>query len=208
MNQVRVLHHSSIRISGEKKVIYIDPFRIKEDCHDADLVLITHEHYDHYSEEDVKKVTGRKTVLVAPESLEGVIEYSGKVVHLPVGDTKDISGVQVSTVAAYNVGKPFHPKESNWVGYLIDFNGTTYYICGDTDVTTEAKEVQCDVALVPIGGTYTMDVKEAAELVNHIHPKVAIPTHYGSVAGEKKDEEVFKSLVNKDIEVQIKMELY
>lgn len=114
----------------------------------------------------------------------------------------------IETVPAYNPLKPFHPKGSGWVGYIVERGGIRIYMAGDTDVTKENKEVSCDVALVPIGGTYTMDAKKAAELVNIIRPKVAIPTHYGSVAGSKSDEEVFLAHVDSSISVENKMQRY
>lgn len=112
-------------------------------------------------------------------------------------------GVKIKTIPAYNINKQFHPKENEWVGYVIEVEGTRYYIAGDTDITPENKQVKCDVALIPVGGTYTMNYQEGAELVNTIMPKIAIPTHYGSVVGEKEDGEKFKQLLNQEIKCEI-----
>ena len=114
-------------------------------------------------------------------------------------------GIKFQTIPAYNTNKQFHPKENSWVGYIIELEGVTYYIAGDTDITEENKKVDCDVAFVPVGGTFTMDYKEAAKLINEIKPKVAVPTHYGSIVGSKKDGAKFAKLVSDEIEVKILM---
>ena len=116
-----------------------------------------------------------------------------------------VEGIEFETVPAYNTSKQFHPKENEWVGYVIQIKGTRYYIAGDTDITEENKKVKCDVALVPVGGTYTMDFKEAAYLINEIKPKIAVPIHYGSVVGTKKDAIDFSKLVHPEIECKILM---
>ena len=110
-----------------------------------------------------------------------------------------VQGIKFETIPAYNINKTFHPKENDWVGYVIEINGVKYYIAGDTDITEENKRVKCDVAFVPVGGTYTMDFKEAAQLVNEIQPKVAVPIHYGSVVGTKQDAEKFVKLLHTNI---------
>lgn len=208
---IEVLTHSSIRITG-KSVIYVDPYNVEGKPLDADLILITHDHYDHFSPEDIGKVMKSDTKLVVPEKMLkkalslGISEE--RIITVSLGILKEIDSIMIETVAAYNKSKPFHPKSSRWVGYIISLDGIRIYVAGDTDITEENKKVSCDVALVPIGGTYTMDAKKAAELVNIIKPKVAIPTHYGSVAGTKEDEEVFRNIVDKSIQVEIKMQKY
>ena len=116
-----------------------------------------------------------------------------------------IDNITIKTIPAYNINKQFHQKENNWVGYLIVLNDTTYYIAGDTDLTEEIQKVKCDVAFVPVGGTYTMTAPEAAELVNIIKPKVAVPIHYGSIVGTKQDAEKFKENVNSEAECETLM---
>ena len=116
-----------------------------------------------------------------------------------------VKNIEFKTISAYNVNKQFHPKENAWVGYLLEIEGVTYYIAGDTDITEENKKVKCDVAFVPVGGTYTMDYTEASELINEIKPKVAVPTHYGSIVGSKKEGDKFLKLANPEIKVEILM---
>ena len=207
---IEVLTHSSIRIRSEQGVIYIDPFKMREEPHDAAYVLITHDHHDHFSTEDIKCACNSDTVLVVPKPMYDTAQcLSGdvsKIVEVTVGETCEIDGLKIETVAAYNKMKPFHPKSAGWVGYIIETDGVRIYIAGDTDVTKENKAVRCDVALVPVGGTYTMNAAKAAELVNTIGPAVAIPTHYGSVVGNKKDADTFASKVDDTVKVEIKMQ--
>ena len=193
--------HSSIKIS-KGKTIYIDPFKIDKELHDADIILITHDHYDHYSPEDIEKVARNETIIVAPKTVKALSKMKNTVL-VESNQTYEVDGIKIETIASYNINKQFHPKENEWVGYVIEIEGTRYYIAGDTDITPENKQVKCDVALVPVGGTYTMTYKEAAELVNTIKPAKAIPTHYGSIVGEKDDGEKFKKLLPPEIECMI-----
>ena len=110
-----------------------------------------------------------------------------------------VQGIKFETIPAYNTNKTFHPKENGWVGYIIEIKGVRYYIAGDTDITEENRRVKCDVAFVPVGGTYTTDFKEAAQLINEIQPKIAVPIHYGSVVGTKQDAIDFIKLLNPTI---------
>ena len=206
LEKTEVLCHSSIKIT-KGSIIYFDPFKINKEYHDADIIFITHSHYDHYSEEDINKVRKEDTQIVAPLDLLDNL--------LTLGFTKDsitlvkpnenytVKGLSFKTIPAYNTNKNFHPKANNWVGYLVTIDNMTYYIAGDTDITEENRKVSCDVAFIPIGGTYTMDYKEAAELINEIKSKVAIPTHYGKIIGNIKDGQKFAELINKEIECKI-----
>lgn len=193
--------HSSIKIM-KGIIIYIDPFRINEEKHDADLILITHDHYDHYSPEDINKIIKEDTIIVAPKTVKE-LNNKENIIFVEPNKTYNIKGYKIVTIPAYNINKHFHPKENNWVGYIIEMEDLKYYIAGDTDITPENKKVECDVALIPIGGTYTMDYKEASELINIIRPKIAIPTHYGSIVGDITDGEKFEKLVDNTIDVQI-----
>lgn len=206
---IRVLTHSSIKITGGS-TIYVDPFRIADAANDADIILITHDHFDHFSPEDIAKVIKSDTYLVVPGKMQKkAAEISCReLITVEPGEKKQLGSIAIETIPAYNPLKPFHPKGKGWVGYVIETGGVRIYVAGDTDITKENKEVSCDVALVPIGGTYTMDAKKAAELVNTIRPGTAIPTHYGSVAGSKSDEEVFRANVDPSVLVEIKMESY
>lgn len=194
---IKVTGQSSIEISGSK-ILWFDPFNISGETHNADIIFITHAHYDHFSPEDIEKVKKDESIIIAPE---GVCDDADMVVQ-PY-EKLQIGEISVEAVPAYNVIKPFHPKSKKWVGYIVNMDGTSYYICGDTDCTEEAKKVRCDVLLVPCGGTFTMNASEAAELANTIMPKKAVPTHYGSIVGSKKDGQQFKKRLNGSIECEI-----
>ena len=202
LENIEVLYHSSIRINKEK-TIYIDPFKIDRNYNDADIVFITHDHYDHYSEEDIDKVINENTTIIIPEELLTKLLRKGinKNAIITVEPNKNymVQGIKFETISAYNTNKTFHPKENGWVGYIIIINGIRYYIAGDTDITEENKKVKCDVAFVPVGGTYTMDFKEAAQLINEIKPKIAIPIHYGSIVGTEQDAIDFIRLLHPEI---------
>ena len=180
LEYIEVLCHSSIKINKEK-VIYIDPFKIDKNYNDADMIFVTHDHYDHYSEEDIDKIKKEDTIIIAPEELLTKLLRKGfrkdSIITVEPNKKYMIQGMKFETIPAYNTNKQFHPKENGWVGYIIEIKGVRYYIAGDTDITEENRRVKCDVAFVPVGGTYTMDFKEAATLVNEIKPKMAIPNH-------------------------------
>ena len=202
LENVEVLYHSSIKIE-DNKIIYIDPFKIDKDYNDADIVFITHDHFDHYSEEDIDKVINENTTIIIPEELLTKILRKGinKNAVITVESNKEymVQGIKFETIPAYNTNKTFHPKENDWVGYIITLDGIRYYIAGDTDITEENRKVKCDVAFVPVGGTYTMNYSEAAELVNIIKPKIAVPIHYGSIVGTKQDATNFIKLLHSSI---------
>ena len=179
--------HSSIKIIGDK-IIYVDPFRIKENKNDADIIFITHDHYDHYSLEDIEKVKKQNTIIVMPEHLERKEDLKDAVIVMP-NKKYQVEGINVETIPSYNINKPYHPKENNWVGYILNIEGKRIYIPGDTDITEENMKIQCDILFVPIGGTYTMNYEEGAKLTNIIKPKVAIPVHYGEIVGKKEEAE-------------------
>ncbi len=210
--EVKVLTHSSIRIGG-KFVLYFDPYEMQEAHHDADFIFITHDHFDHFSPEDIGKAAketagqdgGRGTCLVLPECMKGQEGKAGisNVKWIQPNGILEYKGLLIKAVPAYNRMKPFHTPGKNYVGYLVTMDGVTYYIAGDTDMTPENQEIKCDVALVPAGGKFTMDYKEAAKLVNHIAPKLAVPTHYGTVVGTGEDGEKFARLVDRKIEVRV-----
>ena len=212
LDNIEVFTQSSIRIKNAYSTIYLDPFRLKEEPHDADYVFITHPHYDHFSIEDIKKVIKRETIMVVPEKMEddaGELRPEVKdIVAVKPGIYKEINGLEIETVPAYNTIKPFHPKRAEWLGYILRIDNKRIYISGDTGATKDARQVKCDIALIPIGGTYTMDVKKAAELINLIRPEYAIPTHYGSSVGKKTDGQTFASLIKKPIKVVEKIQYF
>ena len=186
---IQWLGHASFRICHEDKVIYIDPWKLKESAGDATLVLVSHSHYDHYSPEDIAKVSGPDTKLIA--SADVIAKAKAGEAILP-GLTVALEGIWLKGVPAYNPDKQFHPKASNWVGFVIEIGTKRIYYAGDTDLTEEMKVLKdIDVALLPVGGTYTMDAKEAAEATRHIKPKLAIPYHWGDIVGGRNDAEQF-----------------
>ena len=208
LENIQPLRHSSIKIN-EGQVIYFDPFKINESYNDADIIFITHDHYDHYSEENIDKVIKKHTVIVAPDGIQTKLLKKGiksaNIIIVEPEKTYMTEGIKFNTIPAYNVNKAFHPKENGWVGYIVEIDNIRYYIAGDTDITEENKKVKCDIAFVPVGGTYTMNFKEAAELVNEIKPKIAVPIHYGSIVGTNEDAIRFERLLNPEIKCKILM---
>ena len=198
--------HSSVKITKDI-TIYIDPFRIKESKNDADIILITHGHYDHFSEEDINKVKNENTkILVTEDKMQDVLSLGFQkenVIKVTPNEVYKIKDINIETIPSYNINKAFHPKKNNWVGYILNIYGVRYYISGDTDITNENKKVKCDVAFIPIGGKYTMDYKEGASLSNEIKPKIVVPFHYGEIVGKKEDAIKFKNLLNSDIQCEI-----
>ncbi|AEH61623.1 conserved hypothetical protein [Methanosalsum zhilinae DSM 4017] len=207
---IKWLGHAGFMIKGEDKTVYIDPYSLPEyiDFEDrADLILITHDHYDHCSQEQVQKLwKGDATVLV-PESCD--LRFVGDTRTVNSGDHLDeelkVKDFEIEIVPAYNIDKQFHPS-GRGVGYIITIEDIRIYHAGDTDFIPQMKEISADVALLPIGGTYTMDEEEAAEAAVAISPRMVIPMHYGMIDGTKADPELFRQLVhrkNPEIEVSI-----
>ncbi|MBR1506750.1 MAG: MBL fold metallo-hydrolase [Eubacterium sp.] len=208
LSYITVNAQNSIRINANGTIIYVDPYQIDEENHDADFIFITHDHYDHYSLESINKILQRETAFIVPIAMDKKVRKSTPVgINNPVepGKSYEVNGLSFETVAMYNKLKPFHPKKSGWCGYIIDVSGTRIYIAGDIDDIDEAKAVKCDIAMIPIGGFYTMNYKEGAGLINTMKPQVAIPTHYGTAVGSPSDGESFAKLVDKDIQVEIKL---
>lgn len=206
LNGVEVLGHASIRIEKDNKVIYIDPYQVEE-RHDADVIFCTHPHYDHFSEKDILGLRKDSTKLVVvSESFEDAVKLGFEeksVVVAEVGKNGVVDGVSFSVVASYNIMKPFHPKGKQWVGYILSLGDCKYYIAGDTDKIPEMSEMKCDVAFLPVGGTYTMNADKAAEVANLIRPKIAVPIHFGSVVGSRKDAEEFVKKLEDGIDGKI-----
>ena len=196
--KIEVLGHASVKLTGDK-VIYVDPYNIKEELHDADYIFITHDHYDHYDEKSIEKVRNNNTKIIVPLCLKD------KEHNLLVDGYRyyEIDGIKFNSIPSYNINKSFHPREKYYVGYNILLENEYYYIMGDTDRTPEAEQVKTNYCFVPIGGTYTMNVDEAADYINSIHPDVAIPIHYGTIAGDISMGEEFKNKVNDDIKVEV-----
>ncbi len=198
LESIRWLGHAGFMIKG-KRVIYIDPYQL-EFPDVGDIILITHDHQDHCSPDDVKWLRRGATVIVAPETCAS--KFQGDVRSVEAGDTLSIRGVAIDVVPAYNRDKDNHPKEAGGVGYVITtVEGLRIYHAGDTDLIPEMEHIEADVALLPVGGTYTMDAAEAAQAANLIKPRLAIPMHWGTLVGSREDAEKFRDLC--EVEVRI-----
>lgn len=206
MENIHWLGHASFFFTDKNgnKIYFIDPFQLTGNLTLADVIFITHAHHDHFSKEDIDKILKDDTVVVAPSDiLEKIDIATERKVLVSPGNDYEIKGFSFSTIAAYNIDPEktsFHPKENRWVGYIFNLNGQKIYHAGDTDFTKEMKDLKdlnLDFALLPIGGTYTMDYKEAALAANTIAAKITIPMHYKNLLGEnyKNVEEEFKKLV-------------
>ena len=210
IDNIQVFTQSCIRIESRHGVIYVDPFGLREEPHDADYIFITHDHYDHFSNDDIKKVRKNSTILVVPEKIgklaSVLVHDPDRLIVVKPGIYKEVDGLEFETVPSYNNIKPYHPKSAGWVGYIFRVDHKRIYVAGDTSLTKDAQKVKCDIALVPIGGTYTMDAKKAAELINILRPEFAIPTHYGSIVGKMSDGEKFKELVKSPVKVVLKLQ--
>ena len=202
---IKVNIQSSILIDEGIK-IYFDPIKMNK-RYDADYIFITHSHYDHFSKEDILNIKNDNTVIIGPYDIYDKCLEMGfskdRVIKVKPCEEYDYGVIRFKTVYAYNLNKNFHLKESNWVGYVLEFEGKKYYIAGDTDVIMDNLSVlkNIDVAFIPIGGTYTMDALEAADFVNKIKPKLVVPIHYGMVVGDEKDLKQFILNVSSDIKV-------
>lgn len=202
--EIKINAQSSIRLTDQETVIYLDPYLIDEEVNDADYIFITHDHYDHLSIEDINKVIKESTIIIISESCsKSLEEFNNQIVKVKPNNKYLVGNLNFQTVASYNTNKLYHPEKNEWVGYLIDFNNKKYFITGDTDINKENKQIKCDVLLLPVGGVYTMDYKEASILTNLIKPKLAIPTHYQTVVGTKIDAINYTNLLDKDIESKI-----
>jgi L-ascorbate metabolism protein UlaG (beta-lactamase superfamily) len=187
---------SAYRWDGDGITVYIDPWGVPEDAPQADAIFITHAHDDHFQPEEIQRLQGDNTQIVAPRDIAA--ELSGNVQPVAPGDTVEAGGIKAQAVPAYNIAEErlqMHPKENNWVGYLLQLGDVSYYHAGDTDHLTELETIAPQVAFVPIGGTYTMDVREAASLVREMSPQLAVPMHYGFIVGTKEDAERFREAV-------------
>lgn len=211
LDRIEVLTHSSIRIAGTRPdadesgepALYFDPYEVTDETHDADVIFFTHSHYDHFSPDDYEKVRKDLTIFVMPQSMAKDAEKAGiakdQIVTVTPGQSLRVLDVPVEAVAAYNTDKDYHPRENGWVGYVVTLDGVRVYVSGDTDQNEENSQVRCDIALVPVGGTFTFTAEEAADFINDIRPAVAIPTHYGTVVGTKDDAARFAARLNEGI---------
>lgn len=201
LDNIIVFCQSSIKINS-KRIIYFDPYMIKENYNDADVIFITHEHYDHFDVESINKVKKDNTIIIVPNSMinKTTILFEHNEIHgVDPDNLYEIYDFKFKTIRAYNNDKDFHPKENNWLGYLLYLDNNSYYIMGDSDDTVDARNVECDVLFVPIGGTYTMNGKEGAIFTNSIKPDYVIPIHYKTIVGDENEYNDFINGLNPNI---------
>jgi len=198
IENIHWLGHDSFRLDGSSTV-YIDPWKLSADAPPADLILVTHDHYDHFSPDDIARVSTPRTTLIGPASVTAEVDGVAAVT-LCAGETATVGGVTVAAVAAYNIdkfrqpGEVFHPLAAGGLGYIVELDGRRIYHAGDTDAIPEMRDVRCDVALLPVSGTYVMTAEEAAEACRMISAAAAVPMHYGDIVGTAADAARFEGL--------------
>ena len=207
--QIRWYGHDTFTIKNNVTVC-IDPYKLTKPL-SADIILISHNHFDHLSEDDLSKIANQNTIIVAPNECISQLSKikNKKIIMILPNEEKTINNVKIKAVPAYNIDKinpdtkkPFHPKEDSKVGFIVTINGVSVYHTGDSDLIPEMTDLKPDILLVPVSGTYVMTASEAANAVAKIKPKLAIPMHYGTIVGSDEDAKEFKKLV-KSCEVQI-----
>ena len=202
LDTIKWLGHASFMIEYAGKIIYIDPWEINL-SNPADIIFITHSHFDHFSPPDLAKIATQKTYIIAPAGCSGGIPDEAELIVVSPSDEKEILGVKFKAVPAYNTSAQFHPKSNGWVGYLIKLGETVLYHPGDTDLIPEMSDLKVDIALLPITPPYTMDAEDAAEAAKRVKAKEVIPMHYGKIAGSEKDVEVLKNNLPENIKLTV-----
>ena len=197
--KIKWLGHDGFRIDAGK-TIYLDPYQIAGGP-TADLILISHEHFDHCSVEDVAKIQDSNTVIVTEK--DSAKKLTGDVRVLKPGDSLTVDDVNIQTVPSYNTDKDFHPQANNWLGFIVETEGVKVYHAGDSDFIPEMKDLEVDIALLPVSGTYVMRADQAVEAALAINPKLAIPMHYGAIVGDEQDALDFKKALEGKVDVLI-----
>lgn len=199
VKQIKWLGHDAFRIEG-KKMVYFDPYEISGGPK-ADLILVSHDHFDHCSPQDVAKIQKPETILCT--DIESSKKLKGDVHVMKPGESVTVHDIRVETVPSYNVDKDFHPKDKAWLGFIVEMEGVRIYHAGDTDFIPEMKDFRVDIALLPVSGTYVMTADQAVQAALAIKPKLAIPMHYGAIVGDERDAERFKKALSGKVEVTI-----
>lgn len=202
---ITYINHDCFRIRGSDAVVYIDPFKLEESPGDGDVVVCTHDHYDHCSPVDVEKVAKPDATIVAAKNCRDKVRGLGReVILLSPGESAEVKGIKIWAFPAYNIGKPYHPKNYGGIGVVVEVDGVRIYHAGDTDYIPEMLKLEnIDIALLPVSGKYVMDVEQAVKAAKAIKPKVAIPMHYGAIVGSRSDANRFKELLGEECEVVI-----
>jgi len=206
--RIHWLGHDSFVLEGSKTVI-IDPFKA-QGSYKADLLLISHEHQDHLSEDDIRRFSNDRTLIIAPAICEKALKpFTSEKRFIAPGSKIDAKGVTVEAIPAYNInkfrepGKVFHPRVDGRVGFVVTLDGTRFYHSGDSDATPEMKSLDIDVAFLPVSGTYVMTAEEASEAAKSMKVQLVVPMHIGSIVGSRADAEKFKRLVGSNPRVEI-----
>lgn len=199
LEKIHWLGHDGFRIDASK-VIYIDPYQMKSTI-PADIILVSHDHFDHCSPDDITKIQKKNTAIITDKVSAG--KLTGDVRVVKPGDRVSIEGIEVEIVPAYNTNKQFHPKSAGMLGFILTVDGRRIYHAGDTDFIPEMKNIRADIALLPVSGTYVMTADEAMQAALAIHPKVAIPMHYGAIVGAESDARHFADKLKGKIDVKI-----
>ncbi len=207
VNNIHWLGQAAVKITAAGKIIYIDPYQISRQDQ-ADIILITHGHSDHLSPGDIKKIITKNSIIIAPDNCTEKLEDLDvrEIKSIRPGESVSLGDMQISAVPAYNVVKTnFHPKSNNWVGYIITVEGIKIYHAGDTERIPEMKDIDCDIAMLPLGQTYTMNsVRDAADAAVDVKARIAIPIHYGLYEGKETDANEFRKLLEGKVEVVVK----
>jgi len=190
LDKIHWLGQAAFCIELEESVVYTDPYQLKRDKPKADIILISHTHFDHCSSQDIEKIRKSDTVIIGQKGIKTALSYPVRVIN--PGDKTQVGQIEIEAIPAYNINKSFHPKSFGNLGFIIRVNQTSIYHAGDTDFIPEMGRVKANIVLLPVGGTYTMNAEEAAKAVKVIKPDVAIPMHWGSVVGSRKDAEDFQ----------------
>lgn len=195
------LGHDGFRLTAGGKTIYIDPFQLTGNQPPADIILVTHAHFDHCSPDDIDKISQPSTAIIT--GADSAAKLSGRITTVKPGDRITCDTITVEAVPAYNTNKKFHPRANDWLGFIVTVDGVRIYHAGDTDHIPEMAAIKADIALLPVSGTYVMTAEEAAAAAIDIHPKVAVPMHFGSIVGEQSDAELFAATLAGRIRVHI-----
>jgi L-ascorbate metabolism protein UlaG (beta-lactamase superfamily) len=199
VNKLHWLGHAAFRIDSDQ-IIYFDPYQI-EAGPKADLILITHDHFDHCSPEDVAKIHGPETVIVTEQNSKE--RLTGDIRTLKPGESINVGDTHIAAVPSYNTDKQFHPRKNAWLGFLVEISGITIYHAGDTDFIPEMRQLNADIALLPVSGTYVMSPEQAVKAALAIRPKLAIPMHFGAIVGDSQDAVFFKNSLEGQVDVLI-----